>query len=211
MRDLFHRNKDKNEINQAPEEVWDHFRGGSEKAFILIYEHFIDILYNYGERLTRDKELIKDSVQDLFADLWKCKEKLPCVTSVKYYLFKAFKRKVIKKLVRNRKLPIDKNILEDYNFEIVFSHESELISRQISEQEQKRLLRSLNKLPRRQKEAITLKFLDGFSYQEVASIMSMSVKSTYNLIYRALAMLKDHFPEFTLLLVIKVVASHSMT
>lgn len=200
MKDLFQQNNGKNDIKPVAEEVWVHLRGGSEKAFVLIYEQFIDALYNYGERLTQDKELIKDSIQDLFVDLWKGKEKLPVVTSVKHYLFKAFKRKLIKKLVRNRKLPIDKNILEDYNFEIVFSHESELISKQISEHEQKRLLRSLNKLPRRQKEAITLKFLDGFSYQEVASIMSMSVRSTYNLIYRALAMLKDHLPEATLLI-----------
>ena len=198
MKDLSHHNKGKNDTNLASEKVWEQLRGGSENAFALIYKQFINALYNYGERFTDDKDLIKDSVQDLFVDLWKSREKLPQVTSVKYYLFKAFKRRVIKKLVRSRKLPIDKNILEDYNFEIVFSHESELIARQVSEQEQKRLLRSLNKLPRRQKEAITLKFLDGFSYQEVASIMSMSVKSTYNLIYRALAMLKDYFPELTL-------------
>lgn len=203
MKDLFHQYEDKNKINAALAGIWDNFRNGEENAFVLIYNQFIDTLYNYGERLTDDRELIKDSVQDLFVDLWKNKEKLPQVTSVKYYLFKAYKRKVIKNLIRKRKLPIDKNILEDYNFEIVFSHESELIARQISEQEQKRLLRSLNKLPRRQKEAITLKFLDGFSYQEVASIMSMNVKSTYNLIYRALAMLKDHFPEFTLLLLFR--------
>ena len=203
MKDLFHQYEDKNKINAALAGIWDNFRNGQEDAFVLIYNQFIDTLYNYGERLTDDRELIKDSVQDLFVDLWKNKEKLPQVTSVKYYLFKAYKRKVIKNLIRKRKLPIDKNILEDYNFEIVFSHESELIARQISEQEQKRLLRSLNKLPRRQKEAITLKFLDGFSYQEVASIMSMNVKSTYNLIYRALAMLKDHFPEFTLLLLFR--------
>ena len=203
MKDLFHQYEDKNKINAALAGIWDNFRNGQENAFVLIYNQFIDTLYNYGERLTDDRELIKDSVQDLFVDLWKNKEKLPQVTSVKYYLFKAYKRKVIKNLIRKRKLPIDKNILEDYNFEIVFSHESELIARQISEQEQKRLLRSLNKLPRRQKEAITLKFLDGFSYQEVASIMSMNVKSTYNLIYRALAMLKDHFPEFTLLLLFR--------
>ena len=203
MKDLFHQYEDKNKINAALAGIWDNFRNGQENAFVLIYNQFIDTLYNYGERLTDDRELIKDSVQDLFVDLWKNKEKPPQVTSVKYYLFKAYKRKVIKNLIRKRKLPIDKNILEDYNFEIVFSHESELIARQISEHEQKRLLRSLNKLPRRQKEAITLKFLDGFSYQEVASIMSMNVKSTYNLIYRALAMLKDHFPEFTLLLLFR--------
>ena len=201
MKGLLQSHKGTNGRNLASEIIWDHLRDGSEEAFVLIYEQFTNALYNYGERLTHDKELIEDSIQDLFVDLWRSKEKLPAVMSVKYYLFKAFKRKVIKKLIRNKKLPIDKNILEDYNFEIVFSHESELIARQISEQEQRKLLKSLNKLPRRQKEAITLLFLDGFSYQEVASIMSMSVKSTYNLIYRALAMLKEHFPQFTLLLI----------
>ena len=93
MKDLFHQYEDKNKINAALAGIWDNFRNGQENAFVLIYNQFIDTLYNYGERLTDDRELIKDSVQDLFVDLWKNKEKLPQVTSVKYYLFKAYKRK----------------------------------------------------------------------------------------------------------------------
>ncbi|MDN5211359.1 sigma-70 family RNA polymerase sigma factor [Fulvivirgaceae bacterium BMA12] len=195
MEDLGDHKEHKNCKILKSEEVWNHFRQDNAKALGILYDRYVDDLYHYGQRITKDQELIKDCIQDLFVDIWEKRKKFPEVHSMKFYLFKGLKRKIIRKLIRNRKLPIDKNILEEYNFEIIFSCESELITRQISEHQQKQLLQSLNKLPRRQKEAITLKFLDEFSYKEVAAILSMSVKSTYHLIYRALGKLKENFPK----------------
>jgi RNA polymerase sigma factor (sigma-70 family) len=53
------------------------------------------------------------------------------------------------------------------------------------------MVKALNSLTKRQKEAITLKFYDGLSYQEVAVLMAMSVRATYNLIYRAIEVLRS--------------------
>lgn len=185
------------------EEIWNYFREDSALAFGILYDRFVDDLFHYGQRITGDQELIKDCIQDLFVDLWENRKKHPEVNSMKFYLYKGLKRKIIRKLIRNRKLPIDNNILEEYNFEIIFSSESELIAKQINEQQQKRLLQLLNKLPRRQKEAITLKFLDEFSYKEVAAILSMTVKSTYHLIYRALGKLKENFPKIIFIILLQ--------
>ncbi|MDN5202186.1 sigma-70 family RNA polymerase sigma factor [Fulvivirgaceae bacterium BMA10] len=187
-----------------PEEIWNHLRDDNDLALVILYNRFIDDIYHYGERITNDKELIKDCIQDIFVDLWCNRKKLPEVTSLKHYLFKVLKRAIIKKLERNRRLFGEKNISEDHDIQIVLSYESRLISSQISEQQQKRLLKSLNSLPIRQKEAITLKFLDGFSYQEVADILSISIKSTYNLIYRALDLLKDNLLKFISFLLIHI-------
>lgn len=173
--------------------------------FERIYTEYVDDLYHYGQRITSDKDIIKDCIQDLFVHLWEQRGQLDHIRSIKFYLYKALKRNIIRKLVRLSKLPINKNILEEHTFEITISYQSELIIKQESSQQTQQLLESINKLPRRQKEAITLKFLDGMTYKEVAALMSMSVRSTYNLIYRALANLKLSLSTIVLAILVSMV------
>lgn len=172
--------------------LWQEFRQGSEASLTAIYKQYIYNLYHYGERITSDKELIEDSIHDLFVELWRRRESLGQASSVKFYLYKGLRRKIIKHLVQKRKLPFDGNVPDNYNFEITFSCESEQITQEISQKQRATLLKAINALTRRQKEAITLKFYDDLSYEEVADIMKLSVRSTYNLVYRALDTLKEH-------------------
>ncbi len=182
-----------------PALLWSEMTKGNEAAFCQVYNTFVKDLFSYASRITKNKELIEDSVQDLFIEIWKSRDSLPQVKSVKFYLYKRIKRKIIRKLIESRKLPLTRNILEEYNFEITFSHEAELIKKQISKEKQERLLKSLNKLTRRQKEAITLRFYDGLRNSEVAALLAMSPKSVRNLIYRAMIVLKDEMSVVLLL------------
>ena len=186
-------------LASPPSLVWSEMKAGDETAFCELYNTFIKDLFSYASRITKNKELIEDSVQDLFVELWKSRDSLTQVKSVKFYLYKRIKRKIIRKLIESRKLPLTRNILEDYNFEITFSYEAELIKKQISKEKQERLLKSLNKLTRRQKEAITLRFFDGLRNSEVAALLAMSPKSVRNLIYRAMIVLKDEMSVVLLL------------
>ena len=168
---------------------WNDFRKGDQEAFGLLYYQHIDALYHYGERLSPDQALIEDCLQDLFAELWTRQAQLPDVATVKFYLFKALKRKIIKKRAQQPRL-LSGEEPEGYNFEIVFPPEFELAAYAVPPLHQRHLLLAINQLTPRQKEAITLRFYDNFSYDEIAEIMSLSTRSVYNLIYRALAVLR---------------------
>ena len=190
-------------VNPGNDELlWKNMKEGSELAFDQLYHTYIKDIFRYASRINDNKELIEDSIQDLFVEIWRSREDLPNVRSIKYYLFKRIKRKIIRKLIENRKLPLSRNILEDYNFEIVFSHESQLIDTQITKDKKAKLLRALNKLTRRQKEAITLRFFDGLSHKEIGGLLSMSPKSARNLIYRAMLVLKNEMAMLLFLLLI---------
>src|SRR5690554_2328462 len=78
---------------KSPDEpiLWAEFKKGSEKAFTTIYNQYIVSLYHYGEMITSDKELIEDSIHDFFIDLWKNRENLAQVHSIKFYLYKGLK------------------------------------------------------------------------------------------------------------------------
>ena len=181
-------------------ELWFFLKMGSAQAFTRLYNLYFEDLCRYGNRITNDKELIEDCLQDLFVEIWKGRGNLPTVHTVRYYLYKRLKRKIIKKLVDRRKLPMVNNMLEEYNFTIVFSKESELISQHFCEDQQGELLNALNSLTRRQKEAITLRLYDGLTNQEVAGLLSMDTKSVRNLIYRAMLTLRKEMLKFALLL-----------
>src|SRR5690606_16106282 len=72
-----------------PEQIWDEFRNGSELAFTALYKMYVADLYHYGERLTDDKQLIEDSIHDLFVELWRQRSRYKPVQRLKFYLLKS--------------------------------------------------------------------------------------------------------------------------
>jgi|GEM_PF-68584 len=181
--------------------LWRQFKDGNEVAFSTIYKRFIVALFNYGEIITSDRELIEDSIHDLFVELWKKTDSIAQVESVKYYLFKGLKRKIVKNLEKKRKLPL-KETFEDHDFEIVLSHEFGLIAGEVSAIQKENVLKALNQLSRRQKEVIVLRFYDGMAFSEIAKLLDISQKSTYTLVYRALAAMRDSLENILLFLII---------
>lgn len=49
------------------------FKSGDRLAFEEIYSEYVDTLFAYGSKITNNKELIQDSIQDLFIDMYKYK------------------------------------------------------------------------------------------------------------------------------------------
>jgi len=179
--------------------LWGEFKKGDEDAFTLIYNKYIFLLFSYGERLTSNKELIEDSIHDLFVDIWKNRESIGHAYSIKFYLYKGLKRKIIKNLSIKKRLPSD-NFSDKHDVEMTFSHEFDLIIKEVSEEQKLNLLKAINSLSKRQKEAIILRFYDDLSFREIGELLSISIKSTYTLIYRAIDVLKQNFPKAFILL-----------
>lgn len=203
--DLYvNRSKQNNQPQSGADAInlWHEFRNGNELAFTAIYKKYVNDLYHYGERLTPHKELIEDSIHDFFVELWKQREAYGEVTNLKFYLLKGFKYRLLKNMKKRKKLPLEFDISEDYDFEIVFSREFEWITRQVSEEQKQQVLKGINSLSRREKEIITLRFYDGLSYEEISSIMSLSIKSTYKLLYRAIDVLRKHISKIYCLLLL---------
>lgn len=47
-------------------DLWFAFQQGSTEALTAIYHRHIADLYNYGARITADRNVLEDSIQDLF-------------------------------------------------------------------------------------------------------------------------------------------------
>lgn len=178
-------------INKLPDcELWGKFKKGDQEAFSLIFHKYYSYLYNYGNKITSDKDLIKDNIQELFIVLWESRERLGDTQSIKFYLLKSFRRHLIRSFTADTKNKDKYNLPEEYQFEFVFCHEKSLILEQSFREQQLHLLEALNGLSPRQKEVIYLKFYNNLSYQEISETTSLNYQSVRNYIHQAIQVLR---------------------
>jgi RNA polymerase sigma factor (sigma-70 family) len=178
-------------VSKSDQVLWHQFKAGDRQAFSRIYRQYLPCLYNYGMKVTDETELVEDCIQELFIYLWKTRENLGDTDCIKFYLFKALRRRIVACQQEMVRITKKKERLAEGQQAAQSSYEHLLVSRQLEEEQQQRLALSLNALTRRQREAITLKFYDNLSFQQVAEVMSLTIKSTYNLISKALEALKE--------------------
>jgi RNA polymerase sigma factor (sigma-70 family) len=79
---------------------------------------------------------------------------------------------------------------ERYGFDFAPSQEEALMEEEWELERNKKIRNSLHSLTKRQREAIFLKFFNQLSYHEVAAIMDLHVDSVYNLISKAVDILR---------------------
>ncbi len=172
-------------------EIWNEFKGGNEGAFNYIYRTYFQEIYQYGHQFTNDSGLIKDLLQDLLIDIRKNRKNLGEAPSIKFYLFKAFRRKIFHYLKRN-KVMYSAGMESFSNIVVESSHEVKLVESQLDSRKRKVLEDALLNLSKRQRECIYYYFYQSMGYGEVASIMGLSsVKSARNLIYKSIDSLKS--------------------
>jgi DNA-directed RNA polymerase specialized sigma24 family protein len=101
------------------------FRSGDQAAFGEIYSGFIDSLLSYGLKITRDRELVKDCIQDVFVNLHKLHPNLHHPEYIEFYLFRSLKNAIIYKFQVNKK-SIELPAGELASFELKFNMELEM-------------------------------------------------------------------------------------
>lgn len=172
--------------------LWRDLKEGDAHAFETIYKKYVQVVYNYGRKITKDEELIQDCIQDLFTHIWKSRENLGNIVSIRYYLYASIKRMIIRKRQKRARHFVDEPVNQEFAMESAPSHEYTLISEEGWLAQEKSLQEALKALNQTQREAIILKFYKNLSYQEVADTMSLSIANVYKVISRGLKAMEKH-------------------
>lgn len=173
-------------------QIWDDFLLGSQPAYSFMYEKYARMLYNYGYKIAQNRQLTEDCLQDLFLTILETRERLGHTDSIKFYLMRSLRREIVRKL--NAQHRFADNAEHDVDFKVEFLYEPTWLDSQISKERSEAVLRELNQLPARQKEALFLKFFDNLSYEEIAGIMGIETTSAYKVIYKGIAALQKRMP-----------------
>lgn len=170
--------------------LWMRFKSGNDLAFSILYKKYVQRLYNYGMHTCYDRDIVLDSLQELFGRLWDKRSQVADVEAVNFYLFKSFRRVLLSKLVEKRKQSLRFLNSEEPGFEILSSFEDAIILEETSTQQLHNLKKAIATLTKRQREVIFLRFFNELSYQDVAAVMEMTVDSVYNVMNKAIDALR---------------------
>ncbi|MEP4534585.1 MAG: sigma-70 family RNA polymerase sigma factor [Cyclobacteriaceae bacterium] len=171
------------------QQIWAKFRSGDRNAFERIYKSYFPELYRYGMAIAMNEAVVKDSIQQLFLDLWQYRTNLSDVQKLGSYLLKSLRSKIFK-IEKEINKPKKGLTPEKLDLEFLPSHEKILIDAQEREFNENQLKLVVNDLPIRQREVILLIFFENKSYEEVSELMSMNVQSVYTLVWRGISTLR---------------------
>lgn len=197
------------EIKEEPEdkadkvsdaELWNAFKQGDEAAFVEIYKTYANKLYNYGAKFCHDKELVKDCLQDFFIYLRKNRETLGDTMFIKFYLFKAFRRRVVDYIKAKESEQKKNQLAIGFQLQVEVSHEVKFIDHQLQEQQLLKLSKAIEALTENEREAIFYYFYEGLSYKDISEILNFThISSARRLVYRSLANIKEMIKTLSLL------------
>ncbi len=177
-------------VLKSSEHYWSLLVEGDQRGLEGIYNLFARDLFAFGMSVVPDYDFIQDCVQEVFLDIWKYHRNLQAVSNIKVYLFKSTSHKIFKEIKRAKKTNWEALNEENTALPIIESVESEMVNLQAKEHMQVRVAQTLEKLPKRQKQVLSHLFFDQFTYEEVAKIMGINLRSTYTLAWKAITAIK---------------------
>lgn len=175
-------------------DVWRRFRLGDRFAFSEIYEEFAEVLFAYGIKITSDRELVKDCIQDLFFNIYRYNIKLQQPEYLEFYLFRSLKNDLIRKLKnKNQQSSLtDENVVL---FDLKFLAEQDNHEPESDELRIEALRKILQTISPQKREMLFLKFSTGLNYAEIGEIVGMKADAVKKQVYRTLDDLRDRFGE----------------
>jgi RNA polymerase sigma-70 factor (ECF subfamily) len=148
---------------------------GDEPSFSRLYDIYFSKVYNFAGCFISSKESRKEVISDVFLTLWNNRTKLPGITDFESYLFIITRNKSIDYLNKYKQAPA---YSIDVSFEIMEDTDSPEFTMLYNELESL-INKSINELPERCKLIFLMSRDEGFTYNQIAEILSLS-ESTVN-------------------------------
>jgi len=157
------------------------------EELIEILTPYKDKMYRYAYSIVNNRFEAEDIVQEALIKLWKGKEKFAQITNKEAWAITVVRNLAIDK-VRAKKKKQTSDI--DNYFHISDKAPSPDVKLEQSDAV-KKVQEIMNTLPDTQKEIITLRDIEGYTYQEIADIMELKVDQVKVYLFRARKVLRD--------------------
>ena len=152
------------QTNNSTETLFASFQAGNMAAFSQLYDLYINILYTK-------------------------KDELGTIDNLKSYMFISLKNKLCDEL--RKRMYMSDTAIEEVNMLAPTDVENDYAEKEQRKNEFFLIKRLLNQLSPRQREALTLYYIEEKKYEDICEIMNMNYQSVRNLMYRGLTKLRD--------------------
>lgn len=168
---------------------WDTFiLEGDQDVFYTLYSHYHDYLIYLGNLKGATLDKSKDGINDLFLYVFENRTRLQHIRNHHNYLVTAF----IRNLFRKPHFSAEEGLeLQDLPGMPVYpSAEAAYIQQTTQKQVTEILQAYINELSDSQTKVVYQKFYLGLTYEEIARVNNISVKTAYNTIYNSVEKLR---------------------
>lgn len=170
--------------------LWLRFKAGDSDALGRLAQQHYRALYNYATKFSSDPDFIRDSIQELYLELWERRNFLSETVFVKSYLLKALRHKLIKESIRLKRFHEPGHSIFDTD-DSDPSIETDIIRDEHIRFQNGHLKRIISSLSKRQQEIIYLRFYQNLDNEDIAGVMGLGRQSVSNLLYRTLKEIKE--------------------
>ena len=139
-----------------------------------------------AEKLLHSEADAEDTVQETVIDLWQRRNELEHVRDLRAYAMQSLKNRCISFLRKSRDIATDR-------IELFDSVDDDAIREEVALTEERaaRLDTMMAQLPERQREAVTMRYIEGVSHEEMQRRLGMSSTNVYATLSRAMSTLKS--------------------
>jgi len=169
--------------------LWHQSQAGDSLAFCQLADKQYRTLFNYATNFTADREFIKDSIQDLLIHIWEKRSTIQ-IQFVTIYFLRALRNQLMQEFRKNNNVHAQMDIEEAAELSDYQTIETEIEQHEVFTENQVKVRTALEELPRRQKEAIFLKYYEGMDNEQIADLMQVNRQSVANLLFKAINSLK---------------------
>lgn len=158
-----------------------------QKQFFESYEEFSDSVFKHCYFRVSDRDIALDLMQDTFTKTWAYVQKGNDVEDVKAFLFRVANNLIIDFYRKKKSVSLDR--LVD-NEEDSYEPSEDGHMQMIAEAEVGQVMKALQSVEEPYRQAVTLRYVDGLSPKEIASIVGESPNNVSVRITRGLQKLQ---------------------
>ena len=167
---------------------WNRLIQSDPNALGYFYDNYVDQLFRAALRITDNRELAKDALQEVFIEIWHYRKTVGNVCNTQAYLSKVLRSILLKKI--KKESLINHNLPEDTLVSPVQSIEESIIAIDLDREKKHKLQLAVSTLTKRQKLILELRFFRGLSYDQIAEKLCMNYQSVNNLAFRTILSLR---------------------
>lgn len=162
-------------------------KADDQKALEGLFEKYYSRLCEFSFQYVRSFDLAEEVVTDVFLKIWKTRHKIDILTNFKAYLYRATHNQSLNYLQKEKR---EWESLDELNqtSSNQYQPDEELIFHEL----ENRIEVLINTLPPRRKLIFKLSRIEGFTYREIAKIMSISVHTVQNQMVLAVRQLASY-------------------
>ena len=179
-------------MNTRENRILKKIRKGDVREFEALFHHYYPGMCSYAETLVKQDGVAEEIVQDVFYNVWKNRADLRIYASWQSYLFRSVFNNAMMHLRKSKR---EQSL--DENWAATHLESDELLSEEMDAREMSAaMIYTLEGLPERTQEIFRLSRFEGLKYNEIASEMSISVKTVEANMGKALKALRSSLEKF---------------